>query len=147
MSYIKSLHCKKKGQNRRNTQAELLCSSFEKLQVYCSRAQLDLRIIATVRGFIIQGIHGPMHVLGGETLDELSGPVVRWISLEIHMDQWLSNLSESSGLNRYRSRECSCLTFEISTVNSVTRLVCLELFTVIWAIQGEQSHGVTNLLF
>ena len=29
------------------------------------------------------------------------------ISPEIHMDQWLPNLSESSGLHRYRSIECS----------------------------------------
>ena len=28
---------------------------------------------------------------------------------EIHMDQWLPNLSESSGLHRHRSTECSSL--------------------------------------
>ena len=31
------------------------------------------------------------------------------ISPEIHMDQWLPNLPESSGLNRHRSIECSSL--------------------------------------
>ena len=32
------------------------------------------------------------------------------ISPELHMDQWLPNLSESSGLHRYQSIECSSLT-------------------------------------
>ena len=32
-----------------------------------------------------------------------------WISPEIHMDQWLPKLSESSGLNRHRPIECSSL--------------------------------------
>ena len=32
-----------------------------------------------------------------------------WISLEFHVRQWPPNLSESSGLNRYRSIECSSL--------------------------------------
>ena len=37
------------------------------------------------------------------------------ISLEIHMDQWLPNLSESCGLHRHRSIECSSLWLTIRT--------------------------------
>ena len=32
-----------------------------------------------------------------------------WSILDIHMDQWLPNLPESSGLHRYWSIECSSL--------------------------------------
>ena len=70
-----------------------------------------------------RAIHRPMPV-SGETFDELSAPLVHIrvspksrqrghqsirISPEIHMDQWLLNLSESSGLHQYRSIECSSL--------------------------------------
>ena len=58
--------------------------------------------------------------VSGETFDELSGLLALnipenkaprdWsilISSEIHVDQWRPNLSESSGLHRYGSMECS----------------------------------------
>ena len=41
------------------------------------------------------------------------------ISLEIHMDQWRPNLSESSGLHRHRSLDCSSLCFHKSFRNGV----------------------------
>ena len=65
-------------------------------------------------------IHGPRPV-SGETLDELSAPLVHmdfllenkaqsdWsiqISPEIHMDQWFPNLSETFCPDRHRSIEC-----------------------------------------
>ena len=70
-----------------------------------------------------RAMHGPTPV-SGATFDELSGPLVHthfpektrqerdWSirgSLEIRMDQWLPNLSGSSGLRRCRSIECSSL--------------------------------------
>ena len=71
-------------------------------------------------------IHGPMPV-SGETFGELSmkfsaiGPYEFLgkqgegaispceFPSETHLDQWLPNLSESSGLHRHRSIECSFL--------------------------------------
>ena len=69
-----------------------------------------------------RAIHGPIPVWG-ETLDKLSGTLVVHTQIlleskhagigprknipEIHMNQWRPNLSESSGLQRHRSIECS----------------------------------------
>ena len=44
-------------------------------------------------------------------------------SPEIHMDQWLPNLSESSGLHRYRSIECSSLKWGVTTKSDKTKLL------------------------
>ena len=56
------------------------------------------------------------------------------ISPEIHMDQWLSNLSESSGLHRYRSVGCSSL-----CGIDVKKLVLRMMEDKCWKIGGPNA--------